>query len=126
MYAKCAAMERLRLCNDIYNLGQDIQTPWLVGGDFNVIEWREEDWGTTCVPTRIWGFCINSCELFDVPFTVSPFTWWNRRADEACIFKRLDKVVVNYNFQDVFGNTDLQHLARIGSDHAPLLITYGT
>ncbi|KAH0712248.1 hypothetical protein KY289_008207 [Solanum tuberosum] len=33
--------------------------------------------------------------------SVSPFTSWNGRANEACIFKRLDMVVINQDLMDV-------------------------
>lgn len=40
-------------------------------------------------------FCVNSCELVDLKFNVSPFTWWNGRDNEECIFKRLNIILVN-------------------------------
>ncbi|XP_060182462.1 uncharacterized protein LOC132612146 [Lycium barbarum] len=55
----------------------------------------------------------------------SPFTWWNRRAGEDCIFKRLDRILVNNQLQEWFGNLQMEHLSRTGSDHAPLLLTAG-
>lgn len=70
-------------------------------------------------------FCVNSCELVNVNFKRSPFTWWNGRIDNDCIFKRLDKLLVNHNFLSSFASKELEHLARIGSDHAPLLISCG-
>jgi len=73
----------------------------LVGGDFNVILSDEEKIGGFLVLPQEYedaAFCINSCELYDIRFTGSPFTWWNRRSDAECIFKRLDRVVVNQAF----------------------------
>lgn len=39
--------------------------------------------------------CIANCELTEVQFKGSPFTWWNRKAEHDCIFKRLDKILIN-------------------------------
>jgi len=126
IYAKCSAAERLMLWDDLYALYDNYSMPWLVGGDFNVILSEEEKIGGLPVYPQEYedfSFCINSCELGDVSFVGSPFTWWNGRADSECIFKRLDRVVVNQSLQELMGRVDLQHLARTGSDHAPVLMT---
>ncbi|XP_059289054.1 uncharacterized protein LOC132042545 [Lycium ferocissimum] len=70
-------------------------------------------------------FCLNSCELHEMPFKGSPFTWWNGRAANDCIFKRLDRVVHNHSFQNWFRHLEVEHLSRTGSDHAPLLLSCG-
>ncbi|KAK4710101.1 hypothetical protein R3W88_004614 [Solanum pinnatisectum] len=100
----------------------------MVGGDFNVILGDEEQIGGLLVYPQeyeYFAFCVNSCDLFDLRFSGSPFTWWNGRIDARCIFKRLDRVVINQFMQDLMGNVELQHLARTCSDHAPLLLTCG-
>ncbi|XP_060170566.1 uncharacterized protein LOC132601498 [Lycium barbarum] len=97
---------------------------WLIGGDFNVVlNYEEKIEGNPIQPQDIeeFAFCINSCELEEVKFKGSPFTWWNGRADEACLFERLDRMLVNSRLLGNFGNIEVEHLARTGSDHAPLL-----
>lgn len=42
VYAKCNALERLDLWEDIYRLANNMHLFWLVGGDFNVIMNEEE------------------------------------------------------------------------------------
>lgn len=66
---------------------------------------------------------LNSCWLYDINFSGNPFTWWNDKVDGDCIFKGLDKVVLNYALMDIFGSLDLQNLAKIGLDHSPLLVS---
>ncbi|KAG5580813.1 hypothetical protein H5410_051440 [Solanum commersonii] len=97
IYAKCSAAERLMLWDDLYALEEE-----KIGG-LPVYPQEYEDFS----------FCINSCELGG----------WNGRIDSECIFKRLDRVVVNQSLQELMGRVDLQHLARTRSDHAPLLMT---
>ncbi|XP_060183050.1 uncharacterized protein LOC132613004 [Lycium barbarum] len=70
-------------------------------------------------------FCLNSCELHEMPFKGSPFTLWNCRAANDCIFKRLDRIVHNDTFQNWFGQLEVEHLSRTGSHHAPLLVSCG-
>ncbi|XP_059288975.1 uncharacterized protein LOC132042454 [Lycium ferocissimum] len=101
VYIKCNEGDRLQLWGDIYGVASNMALSWLIGGDFNVILNEEE---------KIGG---------------SPFTWWNGRAANDCIFKRLDRMLHNELFQDWFGNLEVEHLSRTGSDHAPLLLTCG-
>ncbi|XP_019257601.1 PREDICTED: uncharacterized protein LOC109235804 [Nicotiana attenuata] len=48
------------------------------------------------------------------------FTWWNGRAEEDCIFKRLDRCLAKSEFQQTFPGLEVQHLPKIGSDHSPM------
>ncbi|XP_059302356.1 uncharacterized protein LOC132054329 [Lycium ferocissimum] len=97
--------------------------PWIIGGDFNVIVSDEEKQGGLPVSsneTLDFSTCIQSCGLIDVGFTGSKFTWWNGRTEEECIFKRLDRILVNQQVLDIMPSTAVTHLIRHGSDHAPL------
>ncbi|XP_060202298.1 uncharacterized protein LOC132630740 [Lycium barbarum] len=128
VYAKCDAVDRLELWDNIYSLSSNMNFPWLVGRDFNVILHEEEKIGGLPVhQTKVedFAFCKNSCDLQDIDFRGSPFTWWNGRAGEDCIFKRLDSILVNNQLQEWLGNLQMEHLSRTGSDHAPLLLTTG-
>ncbi|XP_070045119.1 uncharacterized protein [Nicotiana tomentosiformis] len=100
--------------------------PWVVGGDFNVVLHEDEKIGGLLVhPPEYedFAFCVNSCDLFDIGYKGSPFTWWNGRPDEHCIFKRLDRIFVNLSFQNLFPNIEVEHLIRTGSDHAHFLMS---
>lgn len=68
-------------------------------------------------------YCIESNELDHVQFKGSPFTWWNGRTCSDNIFERLDKILVISVFQDHFNVMEVEHLPRIGSDHAPFLFS---
>lgn len=61
---------------------------------------EEKIWGLPVFPHEYedFSFYINSCELYDISFTDSPFTWWNDRFDEEFIFKILDRVISNQDF----------------------------
>ncbi|XP_059285640.1 uncharacterized protein LOC132039116 [Lycium ferocissimum] len=126
VYAKCDAIERLSLWDSMYCLADSMTAPWLIGDDFNVILNEEENiGGLPILPQEYedFAFCINSCELSEISFKGSPFTWWNGRADQECIFKRLDRILSNEQFQDWFGHLEVDHLARTSSDHASMLLS---
>ncbi|KAH0657986.1 hypothetical protein KY285_026580 [Solanum tuberosum] len=42
VYAKCDASRRMELWDDIYSLANGMSSPWLIGGDFNVVLSGEE------------------------------------------------------------------------------------
>ncbi|XP_059313895.1 uncharacterized protein LOC132064801 [Lycium ferocissimum] len=128
VYAKSDEGERLQLWDDMYGLSSNMAFPWLIGSDFNVILNEEEKIGGLPVFPQEYedfAFCMNSYDLHEIPFKWSPFTWWNGRGANDCIFKRLDRMFHNELFQNWFGNLEVEHLSRTGSDHAPLLLTCG-
>ncbi|XP_060190553.1 uncharacterized protein LOC132619771 [Lycium barbarum] len=96
VYAKCSEVERLQLWDNIYNLANGMSLPWMIGGDFNVVLNEKEKIGGIPVfaqDIEDFAFCINSCELDEIQFKGSPFTWWNGRASNDCIFERLDRML---------------------------------
>lgn len=78
IYAKCTQNERLLLWNFMSDMANTINSPWLVGGDFNVICIEEEKLGgrpVTEAETRDFNLCINFCNLEDLGFKGSKYTW---------------------------------------------------
>lgn len=71
-------------------------------------------------------FYVNSCELEEISFKGSPYTWWNDRAGCDCIFERLDRVFSNTALQNWLPRLEVEHIPRIGSDHAHLLLSMHT
>ncbi|XP_075101068.1 uncharacterized protein LOC142176735 [Nicotiana tabacum] len=127
-YAKCSSLDILELWDNLYYLARDMELPWVVGGDFNVVLNEEEKIGGLPVyPLEYedFTFCVNSCGLFDMGYKGSPFTWWNGRPNAECIFNRLERVFINLPFQTLFSSTKVEHHIRTGSNHAPLLMSCG-
>ncbi|XP_060202506.1 uncharacterized protein LOC132630946 [Lycium barbarum] len=123
VYAKCDRQEREDLWEDIIALANQQDYPWIIEGDFNVIVSDEEKQGGLPVSsneTLDFSTCIQSCGLIDVGFNGSKFTWWNGRTEEDCIFKRLDRILVNQQVLDILPSTAVTRMIRHGSDHAPL------
>ncbi|XP_060190703.1 uncharacterized protein LOC132619963 [Lycium barbarum] len=128
VYAKCDEAERVELWDNMYHLYNTITEAWMIGDDFNVVLNDEKNIGGIPIqPQNVedFAFSVNSCELEEIRFKGSPFTWWNGRAGDDCIFQRLDRMFINAPLQDWFNSLEVEHLARTGSDHAPLLCTYG-
>lgn len=97
----------------------------MLGGDFNVILSEEEKLGGlefSQMEATDFAHCISACALSEVKFSGSKFTWWNARINEACIFERLDRILVNNVFVESFPLIESEHLIRQGSDHAPVQV----
>lgn len=71
-------------------------------------------------------FCVNSCEVEEIPFEGNPFTWWNGRPRPDCIFKRLDRLLENLHLMEWFSTMEVDHLPKTGSDNAPMFLTMST
>lgn len=126
VYAKCDSNLRLNLWEELYSISTGMDRPWLIGGDFNVVlNGEEKIGGVPVVAADVDDFktCIESCDLSQVPFKGSPFTWWNGRAGDDCIFERLDRILINAEMQNIFAQLEIDHLPRVGSDHAPMLVS---
>ncbi|XP_060190636.1 uncharacterized protein LOC132619893 [Lycium barbarum] len=94
VYAKCDHLERISLWDSLYSLADHLDLPWLVGDDFNVIMNEDEKIGGLPVfPDEYedFAFCINSCELFDINYKGSMFTWWNRRAEHESFLEAVNQ-----------------------------------
>ncbi|KAK4710274.1 hypothetical protein R3W88_004787 [Solanum pinnatisectum] len=129
VYARCSSMERLELWDEMEDIAQQHQKPWMIGGDFNVILNEEEKQGGLPFMQREameFAQCINNCGLIELKYSGSNFTWWNGRIEEHCIFKRLDRVMGNQEFMDLLPSSEVQHLIRRGSNHVPLHVTCNT
>ncbi|KAH0698913.1 hypothetical protein KY284_013128 [Solanum tuberosum] len=126
VYAKCNADQRQMLWEDRFQLATGMTSPWVVGRDFNVVLNAEEKIGGSPVSYadhEDFENCISSCDLNEIQFRGNPFTWWNGRANNECIFERLDRILSNQEMQGWFNHMEVEHLARTGSDHAPMLLT---
>lgn len=127
VYAKCRTALRKTLWEDLASFANSTTGSWSIMGDFNVIVDAEEKEGGK--PYRIdkrFDFinCIEDCGVQDVGFVGNTHTWYNNRDAPDTIWKRLDRVLYNSEWFDLFNKTYVTHLARTCSDHTPLLVQF--
>ena len=123
VYAKCTRRERYSLWEEVSALGASIQTPWCVGGDFNIITSpSEREGGSSPNLNAIADFndfiCVNG--LLDFGFSGVPFTWEQSTGTK----QRLDRVLFNNSWSDSFTQTTISHGMLQHSDHRPLLLKF--
>ncbi|PKA52443.1 hypothetical protein AXF42_Ash020404 [Apostasia shenzhenica] len=108
-------------------LHQDM--PVVLGGDFNCIVGQEEKKGGR--PFRDDIACqdflqfMQNTDLRDAGYSGSSFTWCNNQSGGKRIWERLDRVLFNSAALVQILGLQVSHLARIGSDHCPLLLSCG-
>ncbi|XP_070057363.1 uncharacterized protein [Nicotiana tomentosiformis] len=126
VYAKCDDQLREDLWESLRTLSDSYNLPWLVTGDFNcIINPVEKKGGSPHRMSKSLSFiqCIIDCELLDVGYTGSDFTWYIGWCPNKRVWQRLDRVLINHDWLNLFDSTQVSHLIRTGADHSPLLIT---
>lgn len=66
---------------------------------------------------------LENCGLSDMGFTVSRFTWSNKKTDAMFTKERLDRVVATIGFASKFSQLIVEVLAARTSDHTHLYVS---
>ena len=126
VHAHCTQAARATLWDDLSQVCA-MNIPGVIYDDFNVIVSAEEKRGgcpfQVSDSTDFINF-ISSNSLLDAGFSGASYTWCNNRAGKARIWKRLDRIFLNPQWISLNLNNSVAHLARVGSDHAPLLAAH--
>lgn len=102
--------------------------PWVCFGDFNEIMWsREKAGGNQKSNESMNEFrtTLQRCELSDLGYIGTCFTWSNGRKGRDNILERLDTVTATEEWKVIFPYHQVRHLPRFKSDHAPIILDYG-
>ncbi|KAK1310988.1 hypothetical protein QJS10_CPA08g00605 [Acorus calamus] len=100
--------------------------PGCIAGDFNITRYcgernRDDQESRTM---QIFSEWINEEALLDLPIPNHAFTWSNMRDDPA--LARLDRVLIDMDWDDIFPGCEVRGLTRILSDHTPLFFSSQT
>ncbi|KAL5560825.1 hypothetical protein UlMin_037036 [Ulmus minor] len=98
--------------------------PWLCGGDLNEILFNHEKLGgmeRANYLMRNFREAVNYCGLADLGFRGPKFTWCRGKKTNL-VQERLDRMLSNRDWMDLFPNSCVHHLNLRGSDHRPLLV----
>ncbi|GJT53353.1 ribonuclease H [Tanacetum coccineum] len=97
---------------------------WICFGDFNEILYAFEKLrGRGCNTNEMVAFrhACNMCNLEDMDSTGVKFTWSNGQQGCDNVKKRLDRFLANADCCRLYPNALFQNLARISSDHSPII-----
>lgn len=66
---------------------------------------------------------LEDCRLMDLGYRGQKFTWNNGREGEDFIKERLDRVVANEAWCDIFPKADISVEEELSLDHCPIFVT---
>lgn len=98
---------------------------WMIAGDFNLIT-AAEDKNNTRINRRLMNAFrskVNDLELKEMYLFGRRYTWSSEQAIPTLV--KLDKLFISTQWEDLFPEAHLQALSSSGSDHCPLLLTWG-
>ncbi|XP_043696705.1 uncharacterized protein LOC122647340 [Telopea speciosissima] len=128
VYALNSMVARKELWEDVGAIASAIINPWAVLGDLNVIRSNNEKIGGD--PVRIeamddFNSFIDGAGLLDLKWKGETLTWNNRQVGDARICCKLDRVLVNLAWKDVFRSSDATFYPPRLSDHSPMVVAVG-
>ncbi|KAL0284392.1 UNVERIFIED_CONTAM: putative mitochondrial protein [Sesamum angustifolium] len=94
VYGKPDTSKRTEFWNLLSRLHDQSARPWLCAGDFNErLEQSEKKGGPLRAEWQIRNFrnCLTYCELHDMGFLGSPYTWCNNQREPLTVYERLDR-----------------------------------
>ena len=126
VYGPNSLRDRRLLWEELFGLNSWWNVPWCVGGDFNVVRFPPERFGSTSFTAAMREFSSFIFEqgLIDIPLQGGSFTWSNSR--EVVSKARLDRFLFSTDWEDKFPSVSQQHLPRLLSDHFPIVLEGGS
>ncbi|XP_074278320.1 uncharacterized protein LOC141601913 [Silene latifolia] len=121
--------EREPLWASLGLISRDIDTAWLVGGDFNSLMHLNERVGGSEVtwsdisPMRQ---MVDQCDLMELKSIGSFFTWNNKHEVGTKVYSKLDRVLINGDWLAKFPECFANFLPEGLFDHCPCLIKFQT
>lgn len=125
VYGEPARTARHKTWDLLRNLSRDANLPWCLVGDLNNITSQLDKKGGPPYPSNlISGFneCLQDSGLIDMDIIGHQFTWERGRNTEHWVEIRLDRVLTNNQWFDLFPTTKVYNLEGSPSDHSPLLV----
>ena len=114
--------DRSMLWDELVGVYSWWELPWCIGGDFNVVRFQSECSGSRRLRPASLEFseCIFDLNLIDLPLVGGGATWSNNQS-----WSRLDRFLISPEFESHFPDIWQTRLARLASDHWPILLDCG-
>lgn len=125
VYGEPRTENRHLMWQHLSSLRQSSTLPWVVLGDFNEALWQFEHLSKNPrseIQMQAFRDVLDVCNLIDLGFEGNPFTYDNRRKGSNNVQVRLDRVVADESWRDIFSAAHVVHLVSPCSDHVPILL----
>jgi exonuclease III len=122
VYGAAQLENKDKFLSELSSVCSNCKGPTIFGGDFNIIRTNEEKnkpgilnhWST------LFNSIIEIYGLIELELTDRLYTWSNNRSNPT--FEKLDRFLVNSEWDLMFHNATVRGLDRSLSDHVPLLL----
>lgn len=124
-YGHLDAAQRSSSWKLLETLNAQLDLPWVVFGDFNEITHIDEKCGWTerdANQMESFRNALDNCELRDLGFIGQRFTWCNGRIGDQRTLVRLDCMVANNRWIELFQQDKVYHMSMSSSDHCLLAL----
>ncbi|XP_020243146.1 uncharacterized protein LOC109821366 [Asparagus officinalis] len=128
VYASNQRENRKRLWQDLLEIKQNVNCPWLVGGDFNAIISAEEKMGGAPISdadTEDFQNFISSSQLLHIKSIGCFYTWNNKQDANTRVWSRIDRILINDRWLHHYTSSQVEFLVPMCSDHSPALVSVG-
>uniref|UniRef100_A0A803NI13 Uncharacterized protein n=1 Tax=Cannabis sativa TaxID=3483 RepID=A0A803NI13_CANSA len=117
--------KREDLWGDLEKLAAGIQEPWIVLGDFNEILFANERVGRKAqsIPSTRLRNCMETCDMMDLKYSRSFFTWNNKQKPEDRVFSKIDRAMINSKWSCALPDSEAVFLPELSFDHNPILVS---
>ncbi|XP_065630572.1 uncharacterized protein LOC136067974 [Quercus suber] len=125
VYGPNCDRDRCLLWEELLGVCSWWEVPWCVGGDFNVVRFPSERFGSANFTSAMHRFSafILELSLIDLPLVGGNFTWSNSR--EVVSSSRLDRFLLSADWEEKFPSGCQCRLSRLLSDHFPIILEGG-
>jgi endonuclease/exonuclease/phosphatase family metal-dependent hydrolase len=126
IYASCHAEGRYEFIHWMNNLDSSIYELWMLVGDFNMIRsnYDRNRPGGNSNTMLAFNDIIQAHDLEEIPLKGRQYTWSNMQ--NTPLLEKLDWIFTSSMWTITFPNTMAYPMARLGSDHVPILIEIGS
>jgi exonuclease III len=102
-----------------------VDGPYVIVGDFNILRNVREKNKPTSLPhsSEVFNLVIHSLSLREVHMKGGLYTWSNKQKDPT--LKKLDRVLMSPNWEDLFPLVFVRKVVRDQSDHNMLIVDSG-
>lgn len=117
--------ERASLWQALCEISDRSHKPWLVWGDFNNILAPEERVGSIVSSNEFREFknCLAHCGSYDLKSKGCYFTWNNKQEGGGRVYCKLDRILFDEEWHDMFPNAIAEFLPKGIFDHTPMVVT---
>ncbi|XP_028552389.1 uncharacterized protein LOC114580118 [Dendrobium catenatum] len=127
IYGSMEVPKRMELWNMLGKYSNS-DLPMAIGGDFNFLLSKEEKLGGRrfiySQGSREMEECLLNNDLHEIGYIGPKFTWCNNKVGSSRMLERLDRCFVNTIALSSPIQLIERHLARIASDHCPILLQF--